>query len=357
MSNLGSYTLVNTKMVKPPQSQLCFITILIAVLSLVVWQAAPRDAVSLLGGQAFASDQCHVFHNRGIWIGNYTSWQLQDGERRDALSKLHDFIGISTRHHPRPRHILLAGDSTMKRLSQNLPIKEMHGQQPTTVKTGKRCGLLEYYSLPRATVWTAPNKTLEGPVVFGLKGFCTDCAGCDAALLSVVDVATNGTWTYEYVPVEFARDREFPTATGATTSQEALGQYLEGTYQRDLCILSAVLHDAKLNITAEQFADNVVNYVNTVRPFCSKIIWLLPSASLNLNNQPQTHNRLLEFGRALETKCSQLGSNLLLLHVWNMSLPKELHADNVHHKPSYYSWLAKILLQPLLFSKEYGSRD
>lgn len=299
--------------------------------------------------ETMASSRCHIFHNQGTWTANYSSWRLLDEERRQPMWDLNDFVDIRSLPDQRPRHILLAGDSTMARFNGRLPLKAMHGQLPIVAKRSSRCDLLEYYGLARATEWIAPDDRLEGPVAFGLhNSFCTDCRGCNATLRTVMDAATNDTWTYEFLPVEFARDREFPTAAGATTSQEAVGQYLAATYPRDLCVLSAAIHDVILNITAVRFADNVLDYLDIVRPFCSKIIWLLPSASLD--RPPQTHQRLLEFGRELETRCGRMGSNVLLFNIWDMSLPPELHVDNVHHAPSHYEALGKLLLQPHLFA-------
>ncbi len=115
----------------------------------------------------------------------------------------------------------------MARHNGRLPLKAMHGKLPIVTKRSSRCDLLEYYGLARATEWIAPDDRLEGPVAFDLhNSFCTDYRGCNATLRTVMDAATNDTWTYESLSVDFARDREFPTAAGATTTQEAVGQYL-----------------------------------------------------------------------------------------------------------------------------------
>ena len=45
-----------------------------------------------------------------------------------------------------------------------------------------------------------------------------------------------------------------------------------------------------------------------------------------------------------------MGSNVLLFNIWDMSLPPELHVDNVHHAPLHYEALGKLLLQPHLFA-------
>jgi hypothetical protein len=72
-------------------------------------------------------------------------------------------------------------------------------------------------------------------------------------------------------------------------------------------------------------------------------LWLLPSASLD--SPPQTNEGLAEFGESLQGMCDKLDNNVLVLlfNIWNMSVPKDLHVDNVHHSATYYNELGILI--------------
>jgi hypothetical protein len=79
--------------------------------------------------------------------------------------------------------------------------------------------------------------------------FCTDCKGCHSTL-KVFYEDQKSVQSYEYVAVEFSRDREFQTQTWST-SQDTLGLYLHKAFPSHLCILGAGAYDVQLNITVE----------------------------------------------------------------------------------------------------------
>jgi len=204
--------------------------------------------------------------------------------------------------------------------------------------------MMDYYGLSPAKEWIPPDTTIEGPIAHGLRNhFGTDCAGCDSHMKVVFgDDKLIGRST-EYIAVEFARGREFQTDWTGTT-QETLATYLSMTFDRDLCIVNSGVHDLILDITPSQYASNVVEYAENLKPFCQKIIWLMIPASRNDPGQPQDHVRSRQFNERVQEQCSQLGPQVLLLDLWKMSLPLTLHEDNVHHKPVYYEELARLLL-------------
>lgn len=61
-------------------------------------------------------------------------------------------------------HVLFAGDSTISRLVANLPFQTMHPQYGSgyVVKSASRCGVMEYFGLPRSDLWSPLDLTLEG---------------------------------------------------------------------------------------------------------------------------------------------------------------------------------------------------
>ena len=184
-------------------------------------------------------------------------------------------------------HYLFAGDSTMFRLVNHIPLPDLHpdDREGLVVKSASRCDLMEYFNLSRAEIWKLPSLDLEGPCAYGLQNpFCNDCSGCNAnrrvfRRSRLLDNVTTQT-SYEYVPIEFARDTEFQTPT-TTTSQKSLALYLQALpYKHDACVMSAGIHDIALkNVTFGMFASNVFDYIARIKSFCKRIMWLLPSAS------------------------------------------------------------------------------
>lgn len=246
-------------------------------------------------------------------------------------------IAIDT---PSFQHLLFIGDSTMARLYNNLPVAE---PLPELKKSGQ-CGLMKYYGFERAKEWIWPNATRgEGPVAYGLNNsFCTDCGGCGSTLQA--NLGKEMEKSYEYISVEFARDREQQTDT-TKTSQETLGAYLKTTYVRDLCVMGMGLHDVILNITSQQYTTNVMELVSIVKPFCKQVVWLQTTATRNDPGRPQENWKLLQLNEAMLGLCARLGVDFLILDLWHMSLPRDTHVDNVHGTPEFYRELGRMLLE------------
>ena len=228
-----------------------------------------------------ARTQCHFYENKGKWTDEYQKWAINSPASYNIVKEFRGDLGDTTNPSQTTlKHFLFCGDSTMARLFSNLPFNDPSNRKFSTLKTGDRCGMMEYFGLHRAKDWVPPKQGLEGPCSFGLKNpFCTDCGGCDPTL-KVSYVEEKVDQTYEYVAMEFSRDREFQTAT-ASTSQETLGEYLGQTFPRHLCIVGTGAHDVILKVTVEQYAANVVDYINILKLYCKKVIWLQISASLD----------------------------------------------------------------------------
>jgi len=318
---------------------------------------------------------CRVFGNEGTWEANFTAWKMATvpatKEKQDGTITLKAFLGSNgttttttttikpstTFFHgtnttksttaafntPSFHHLLFIGDSTMARLYNNLPVAEPFAQ----IKKSGQCGLMKYYGFERAKDWIWPNATLgEGPVAYGLNNtFCTDCGGCGSTLQAVLGKdGQEMVKSYEYISVEFARDREQQTET-TKTSQETLGLYLNTTYVRELCVLGTGLHDVILNVIADQYASNVMELLGIVKPFCRQVVWLQTTATRNDPGRPQENRKLLQLNEAILGLCPLLGPDFLILDLWSMSLPRATHVDNVHGTPVFYRELGRMFLE------------
>lgn len=301
------------------------------------------------------SHQCKVFWNRGTWSKDLSRWEIWNvSGGQDDLRELRAFVGSaigSGKREPDEQaemdsiHVLFTGDSTMAHLVHNLPFNIMYPQYGSgnITKTASRCDIMEYFGLSRSPSWVPPDlKKMEGPNGYGLENpYCTDCIRCNA-WTRVFGYDNLIKATYEYVPIEFAMDREFQTSSTAT-SQETLALYLSSlNYKHNLCIASAGLHDITLpNHTGHQFAVNVLTYISLVSSYCTKILWLLPPASLDM--PPQTHKGLFMLTHSIMEVCDKLGPKVLAFNIWNMSWPERLHVDNVHHNQVYYYELGRLI--------------
>lgn len=204
-----------------------------------------------------------------------TQWTILDSQpAQEDLAGLRRFVGPVLRKNATDAenaafHLLFLGDSTIMRLSRALPFDKLSPGHDTwnKAKRASRCDVMEYLGLSRRESWVLPSITMEGPCAYGFENpFCTDCSGCNAFQISFPgrndeeDDVTGS--TFEYLPIEFARDTEFQTPLTAT-SQETVTLYLSSLdYTQDLCVLSAGLHDSSLsNFTASRFAGNVMDYI------------------------------------------------------------------------------------------------
>ena len=234
----------------------------------------------------------------------------------------------------------------MVRLFENviLNLTSQYHHPALEMKHGGRCDLMEYYDLPRATNWLIPDLTREGPCAHGLQNhFCTDCSGCNAQRKGFLGEDGNIA-TYEYIPVEFARDREFQT-NETSTSQATLAAYLKKTYKRDLCVVNSGIHDMLLNsISTEQYTTNVLEYLQHIERHCARIIWILTNAVKGDERYAQNNDILFKFNENIRENCQQIDSKVLIVDIWNMSFPETLHADNIHMQKPYYQELANLIL-------------
>ena len=296
---------------------------------------------SAVFGTSDQDNTCPEIDVDGSWDASFTTWTHHDDS---LLTKVANLLNLAEDRVHIPKHVLMCGDSTVKRVMGAISFDKLDKNVTvSTVEQATRCNLMEYYGLPRTKTWEPPIDGQEGPVDYGLKfPFCTDCGGCDASMVALHNESTKQLMhTFEYVPVEFALDREFQTGT-TNTSQRTLSLYLEKTYRRDLCIASAGLHDVILSgFDLEQHTRNVINYLHLLRQYCKTIAWLTVTASRN--EPPQLVERLSAINDHIRKSCHLLPDNTVILNTWNMSLPKELFTDNVHHKPEYYKEVVHIL--------------
>ena len=291
---------------------------------------------------------CTFFQNNGFWDSNFTKWTLEAEEYQ--IQSLKNFFTdpdeTNDVHREGLQHFLFCGDSTVIRLfSQIFYSAALSSQSFVTIKTSNRCDLMEYYGFKRAKNWISPNLSIEGPCRYGHDNpYCTDCRGCNSMFkVSYEDGKIQQ--TYEYISIEFARDREFQTDK-SSTSQETLGLYLQKTFRRDLCVATAGIHDVILDISVMQFAENVSDYLTILTRWCKKVVWLQTTASLDTPSRKQKNEILMRFNAAVKRTCSQDHlDQIMIFNTWEMSLPAELHADNVHHTGIYYKEVVRLILE------------
>ena len=270
---------------------------------------------------ASTDQSCILYDNIGEWNDNFTAWRLEDP---GSIGRLADFLSLPDQRNNNsdyigsPKHVLVLGDSTMAKLARYLLWSEIHGNRIyTRLKNANRCALMEYYGLSRAVSWIPPDFTKEGRRANRLNhSFCTDCAACEANMRTYYDdTSYQLERTYDFIPVEFARDREMQTE-GTRTSQETLVRYLKSTLRRDLCVASAGIHDVILgNLSSAQYTKNVLEYIRLLKLSCKRTIWLQTTASLN--RKPQVNDVLLERNHLLAQSCTRTGNDVVLFNTWN----------------------------------------
>ena len=187
--------------------------------------------------------------------------------------------------------------------------------------------------------WSKPDMLTEGPTGnannYGdIKPWCSDCASCTAKLCGRA----------EYIPVEFAKDREIQTPTLPTT-QHIVGNYLSDV-PRDICIVNAGLHDMEISkgaMQSEQYVMNVDSYMKLIRPGCKQIVWIHTSSVkgvekyIHLQNNP----KISKWNKAVDKMLIQKHRHVFIIDVFEFS--KQSHVDNVHLNGKYYSMLAGFI--------------
>ena len=168
----------------------------------------------------------------------------------------------------------------------------------------------------------------------GVKPWCFACGSCIAKLCGQV----------EYIPVEFAKDREIQTPILPTT-QHIVGNYLSNT-PRDICIVNTGLHDMEINkgaMKTEQYVINVDLYMKLIRPGCKQIVWIHTSSVKGVEKyiHLQNNHRILEWNNAVEKMLLQKHPHIFIIDVFDFS--KQSHIDNVHLNAKYYDILAQFI--------------
>ena len=203
-----------------------------------------------------------------------------------------------------------------------------------TYASSRRCDFGKFLGMKTvpSAKWSKPEYGKEGPVKFGLHNpGCTDCSGCKS-------------WTtgekapsVSYLSVEFARDVEIQT-NAASTTQEAVGQYL-ARRGREICIVSAGVHDLAIpNVTKDTFFRNVAFYTRQLKRGCAEIVWVTMSSVRGDVGRPQKNDVILKWNDGLIR--GDFPDISAILSVYDMST-KFPHKDNVHLSPEYYTALAK----------------
>jgi len=209
---------------------------------------------------------------------------------------------------PSPRVAVLGDSVTKQWFLQLLGILEPCIVTRDFADDRPRHSMLRFMDFEQAanSEWIPPVAGVEGPTVFKapMQPFMTmlgcDDGGCSHDYAQSWQCGRAATTSVEYLPVEFARDVEFPVLAGpasgrTSTTQASVGMYLARS-PRDLCLVNSGLHDAQLgqrelfgqgNLTDEQYVRNVADYITALQPGCRKIVWMATTAVCGQPLYPQ----------------------------------------------------------------------
>lgn len=298
------------------------------------------------------------------------------------------------------RRWLFLGDSTMKRLFANSPLrtqlivepfnslaqKKAHecwqGEELNGLicqqRMAQRCRLNEIFDLPYADEWIRPQpENFEGPLKYGLQNqYCSDCSGCMSNFLDcqIKELGLSQTHiglrpcdrkrlTYGgYISIEFARDLEIQTPKFKTT-QENVAAYLHTSWNAPggplvqkwglpICVINTSAHDSMLDsITVEGYIKNVNWYLNLFVSECSHIVWLSNTAPANdATNFPQTERLMKSYDEAvmkLLTHSRVLNRMSSFINVFDESMNWP-HADHIHMNDSFYHKLGEWMVETFM---------
>jgi hypothetical protein len=292
------------------------------------------------------------------------------------------------------RRWLFLGDSTMKRLFHNSPLRNhlvldpaesLSGQTLDACwqeerqkgfvckeKMGDRCKLNEFFDLPYAEVWKEPDhEKFEGPLKNGFDNhFCTDCGGCESNLLDChlqgetgIEVVSTDLQPRNsncernhlsyggFITVEFAKDVEIQTPRFSTT-QENIASYMHQKWNTPnspvtkewglpICVINTGVHDSLIEDTApENFIENANWYLNLLVPQCAHIIWLSNTArdrenehfNANKEDMSMSYDYLI---LNLIANSPTLHSHTSFINIFDSSIRRG-HADHIHMADVWY---------------------
>ena len=245
--------------------------------------------------------------------------------------------------------VLFLGDSTIARFWREA--RELQHRNPVSAKiiTTSRCNWLQSFGIKPSTVWKEPNRTREGPVLYGSEHhWCTDCSGCNSFVV-IPKRKEESFFLMDYIAVEFARDVEMQSINGNTT-QETLSKYLKQQGKLySLCVMNSGFHDQKIKeLNTDGYVLNVKEYLELILPVCLHIIWIETTAPEGNTNYPQKVNKTREWNKALDSYLeTYLNRNVSVVRVFEKSL-KAKHIDNVHMHQSWYLELARTLFEKIV---------
>ena len=247
------------------------------------------------------------------------------------------------------RGVLFLGDSTMYKFWKEA--RQLQRRNPDSVKIirASRCNWLQSFGIKPSIVWQKPNRTREGPVLFGLgHNWCTDCSGCNSHVL-IPKRKADSFFLMDYIAVEFARDVEMQSVLGNTT-QETLSKYLQQQGKLySLCVMNSGFHDQKIKeLNADGYVSNVKEYLELLIPVCLHIIWIETTAPSGNKNYAQTVKKTGKWNKALNSYLeTHLNRNVSVVRVFEKSL-KAKHKDNVHMHQLWYFELARTLFEKIV---------
>ena len=100
-----------------------------------------------------------------------------------------------------------------------------------------------------------------------------------------------------------------------------------------------------VSAVAQQYVQNVQDYLSLLVDNVRVLIWLSTSAPRGDANQPQTLPLTLERNQMVHFMIKQKFPRVFIMDVYNMTIKPEHHADNVHMKHFVYQQVAALLFK------------
>ena len=267
--------------------------------------------------------------------------------------------------------LFFLGDSAMKTLVNNIMVMEKlasasaspHRSSCRVKVFGERCNTLEKLGMERLVPWKRPARNeSHGPLVYGLKHpGCSDCLGCGYTKYvcpGSTSIPGAGDLTVEFLPVEFALDRELQSRPNHTTTQETVLAYMgrkSSVFERSstVCLVNVGLH-VKPGFSSTFHVD-VQTYLEGLRKVCGRLVWFSVNAVRGDRKYRKSNQDIARLNHAVLKMLRNhvdIDKTLPLVDVYvdvfNASLPKKngsyQHQDNVHMELGYYRDLGRWLM-------------
>jgi len=258
----------------------------------------------------------------------------------------------------RPRRWVFLGDSTMGRLFRHgvypsyqnrSSYKESWNRCGCTTEDGDRCRHYEFYGMLPATKFRPPTAS-EAPK--RQPRYCMECVTCGHSRAQCKDHRCSID-TAELHAVEFARDVEVQTAI-TTTTQETVAYYLHQQARESspfVCVVNAGIHDLAHFSNMTVLAENVLWYIDVLRPVCEHIIWVQCTAPEQHTKDVQTPELVATYNSHVQKALAAGSAASQTMIIDSFAASKNWkHKDSLHLTEDYYKEFGRMfanMIRPL----------